>query len=65
MNKDYKRKFRERDVVTKAKISNALRNRSKSISHRRAISQGLKSYWETVESKNNAEVKPFNNDGEM
>jgi len=65
MNKDYKRKFRERDDVTKAKISNALRNRSKSISHRRAISQGLKSYWETVESKNNAEVKPFNGDGEM
>lgn len=65
MEKNYKRKFRERDDATKLKISNALRNRSKSFSHRRAISQGLKSYWETVESKNKADVKPLNNDGEM
>ena len=65
MEKNYKRKFRERDDATKIKISNSLRNRSKSISHRAALSQALKSYWKTVESKNNADVKPFNNDGEM
>ena len=65
MEKNYKRKFRERDDATKIKISNSLRNRSKSISHRDALSQALKSYWKTVESKNNADVKPFNNDGEM
>ena len=65
MEKNYKRKFRERDDATKIKISNSLRNKSKSFSHRAALSQALKSYWKTVESKNNADVKPFNNDGEM
>ena len=65
MEKNYKRKFRERDDATKLKIANSLRNRSKSISHRAALSKSLKSYWKTVESKNNADVKPFNNDGEI
>ena len=51
--KEYKRKFRERDEVTKMKISNSLRNRTKSAEHCKAISQGLKSYWEGVPSLNN------------
>ena len=53
--KEYKRKFRERDEVTKMKISNSLRNRTKSISHRKALSQALKNYWKGVPSQNNAE----------
>ena len=53
--KEYKRKFRERDEVTKMKISNSLRNRTKSATHRQAISQGLKNYWEGVPSQNNAD----------
>ena len=53
--KEYKRKFRERDEVTKMKISNSLRNRTKSATHRHAISQSLKNYWKGVPSQNNAE----------
>ena len=56
MEKNFKRKFRERDEVTKQKISNALRNRTKSAEHCRAISAGLKNYWGCVPSKKNNEV---------
>lgn len=65
MQKNFKRQYRERDTATKMKISNALKNRTKSASHCQAISQGLKNYWETVPSKNNQDVKPLNNDGTM
>ena len=58
MEKKFKRQYRERDTATKMKISNALKNRTKSASHCQAISQGLKNYWETVPSKNNEDVKP-------
>ena len=54
MEKNFKRKFRERDEITKMKIGNSLRYRAKSASHRQAISQGLKNYWEGVPSQNNA-----------
>jgi hypothetical protein len=60
MIKNYKRQFRERDNVTKMKISNSLRNRKKSASHCQAISDGLKAYWEGVPSINN-EGKTLNN----
>ena len=60
MEKDYKRKFRERDEITKMKISNSLRNRKKSASHCLAISQGLKNYWEGVPSTKNNEGKSLN-----
>lgn len=65
MEKKFKRQYRERDTATKMKISNALKNRTKSASHCQAISQGLKNYWETVPSKNNEDVKPLNNNGTM
>lgn len=54
MEKKFKRQYRERDEITKMKISNSLRNRTKSASHCQAISQGLKNYWEGVPSQNNA-----------
>jgi len=54
-NNNYKRKFRELDDVTKQKISQALRGRSKSYSHTQHISQGLKAYWQNVPSKNKSE----------
>ena len=54
MENNFKRKFRERDEITKMKISNSLRNRTKSASHCQAISKGLKTYWEGVPSQNNA-----------
>ena len=65
MEKKFKRQYRERDTATKMKISNSLKNRTKSASHCQAISQGLKDYWETVPSKNNEDVKPLNNNGKM
>ena len=59
---NFKRKFRERDEITKMKISNSLRNRSKSAEHCQAISQGLKDYWKSVPSqKNNADGNTLNN----
>lgn len=62
MEKEFKRKFRERNEITKMKISNSLRNRAKSAEHCKAISQGLKNYWEGVPSiMNNEEGKTLNN----
>ena len=58
---NFKRKFRERDEITKMKISNSLRNRAKSAEHCKAISQGLKNYWEGVPSQNNAKENSQNN----
>ena len=59
--KEYKRQYRERNEITKMKISNSLRNRTKSATHRQAISQGLKKYWEGVPSQNNAKGNSPNN----
>lgn len=62
MEKKFKRQYRERDEITKMKISNSLRNRTKSATHRQAISQGLKNYWEDVPSmQNNAKENTQNN----
>lgn len=60
MDKKLKRQYRERDEITKLKISNSLRNRKKSASHCQAISQGLKSYWETVPSMKNNDMNNSN-----
>ena len=60
MEKNFKRKYRERDEITKLKISNSLRNRKKSASHCQAISHGLKSYWETVPSMKNNDMNNSN-----
>lgn len=36
---------------TKAKISQALRGRSKSMAHKERISAGLKNYWQAIPNK--------------
>lgn len=46
-----KRTYRNVDDDVKSKISQALKNRSKSPEHIKAISDGLKRYWETVPEK--------------
>ena len=46
-----KRKFRELSPETKAKISQAMRGKSKSFTHRENIRNGLKEYWKTVPNK--------------
>ena len=61
MRENFKRQYRERDEITKMKISNSLRNRKKSASHCQAISKGLKTYWEGVPSQNNAKGNSQNN----
>ena len=55
------RQYRERSAETKRKISESLRNKSKSEEHKEAISKGLKKYWETIPYKNN-EVKEIQDD---
>ena len=62
MEKNFKRKYRERDEITKMKISNSLRNRSKSASHRQAISQGLKNFYKSLPSMKNNENNLNNNE---
>ena len=48
---EYKRKYREMDDATKAKISQSLKGRSKSFSHVENIKQGLRNYWKSVPNK--------------
>lgn len=62
MEKNFKRKYRERDEITKMKIANSLRNRSKSASHREAISQGLKNFYKSLPSMKNNENNLNNNE---
>lgn len=46
-----KRQYRELDDVTKQKISQKLKNRSKSITHKENISNGMREYWKTVPNR--------------
>lgn len=62
MEKNFKRKYRERDEITKMKIANSLRNRSKSASHRQAISQGLKNFYKSLPSIKNNKNNMNNNE---
>lgn len=46
-----KRQYRQLDDATKQKISQSLKNRSKSMSHKESISKGMKEYWKGVPNK--------------
>lgn len=52
---NYKRQYREPSSETKQKISTALKNKPKSISHKQKKSQGLKAYWEKVPSRQDSD----------
>ena len=54
--KEYKRQYRQLDDETKQKISNSSRNRPKSDQHKQRISQGMKSYWESVPTNPNSDL---------
>ena len=57
------RKFRNMDDATKLRISQKLKGRSMSDSHKQAISDGMKAYWATIPNKpseNNESKKLFN-----
>lgn len=51
MENTKKRQFRELSAETKAKISQSMRNKSKTATHKENISNGLKNYWTTVPNK--------------
>ena len=46
-----KRQYRELSDETRAKISQSMRGKSKSFTHKEAISNGLKDYWKTTPNK--------------
>lgn len=46
------RTHRGLDAATKQRISQSLRGRGKTESHREAISAGMKKYWATIPSMN-------------
>lgn len=47
----YKRQYRELSDETKSKISKSLKGRQLSDSHRKAIADSLRNYWQSVKSK--------------
>ncbi len=53
-----KRKFREMSDETKAKISQSMRGRSMSMTHKERISSGMRDYWKTIPNK------PINTDSD-
>ena len=48
---NYKRQYRQLDDTTKQKISQALKNRSKSMTHKENISNGMKEYCKGIPNK--------------
>ena len=64
-----KRLFRNVNDATKSRISQKLKGRSMSDSHRQAISDSMKAYWATIPYRptesNNESKKPKNNETSM
>lgn len=56
-----KRQYRELSDATKAKISQAMKNRSISLTHKERISNSMKDYWKTIPNK----PQEFNSDEEQ
>lgn len=60
------RMYRNLDNATKQRISQRLKNRSLSDSHKQAISDGMKAYWATIPNmsttENNKSKKEFNDE---
>ena len=62
------RHFRQMDDATKLRISQRLRGRSMSETHKQAISDGMKAYWASIPNKpneNNESKTPLNNEKSM
>lgn len=56
-----KREFRQLDDATKQRISQRLRGRTMSDTHKEAISNSLKAYWQTIPNKPNENNESINN----
>lgn len=52
-----KRQYRELSDLTKMKISQKLKGRSKGATHRENISKGMKNYWKTIPNKPKDELE--------
>jgi len=63
-----KRQFRELNADTKQRISQGLKNRKLSDSHKQAISDGMRAYWSTIPNKpndgNNENKNSINNENQ-
>lgn len=62
------RQFRELDDSTKLRISQKLKGRSMSDTHKEAISNSMKAYWSTIPNKpnqNNTSINHLNNEKNM
>ena len=63
------RLYREMDDATKLRISQRLKGRSMSDSHKQAISNGMKVYWASIPNKpsdeNNESKNLFNDEKSM
>jgi len=53
---EYKRQYRQMDDATKRKISQSLKGKCKSMTHKENIKIGLKRYWENVPNRPDAEL---------
>ena len=54
--------YRQMDDATKLRISQRLKGRSMSDSHKQAISDGMKAYWKTIPYKPTDENNESKND---
>lgn len=64
-----KRQFRQLNDMTKLRISQSLRGRSMSETHKQAISDSMKAYWATIPNKPTENMgritkRFFNDDGQ-
>lgn len=63
------RRFRQMDDAVKLRISQSLRGRSMSETHKQAISNGMKAYWAGIPNKpsdeNNESKNNVNNETSM
>lgn len=48
---EYKRQYRQMSDETKQKISQSLKGRSKSMTHKENIKNGLIDYWKNIHNK--------------
>ena len=59
-----KRQFRDLGVDTKMRISQSLRGRSHSETHKQAISDAMKAYWATIPYKDERNNESNNQNNE-
>lgn len=59
-----KRTHREMPQQVRQKISQRLKNRTFSDGHKKAISDAMKKYWETIPYNNDSKQQPYEKENE-